>query len=358
MEDKKANRIKKNAERISNSAKKRAALSVRGIVSPLFCALLLIAAAVFLIHISRSYTKQPANAQEQTRLDNSYFFYLRQEESRLAAESEAQANAPKEVGDSVFGRYAILVRCSDGRVICQKNPDERMYPASMTKLMTVLVAIEQLSDPENTTFEVTQDIINYCIEQNASRAGFLAGEHVTALDLLYCTVLPSGADAALALANGIAGSESSFAVLMNQKARELGLNDTHFTNVTGLHDENHYTTLRDLAAIIQYGLHNQTFRDLVSAMRYTVSPTDMHTGGFTVRSTIYNAMQTYETECSYILGGKTGFTPQAGQCLAAYTRCNGDYYIVITADTSPTSYTANHIKDIDSLLEQFVVYAE
>lgn len=353
----KPNKVKTALLRIRKKAAKRAELSLRGTFTPVVCAVAFLACAVLLISVCRSYSASVDEPESLNRAENGYYLHLIEEESRLAAESIAAAQAPKEVGDGVFAQNVLMVRCSDGRVICRKGADLRIYPASMTKLITALVAIENLPDPDHTEFVVTQEIIDYCRSQSASRAGYLAGEHSTATDLLYCTVLPSGADAALALAQGIAGSESAFVALMNQKVRELGLENTNLTNVTGLHDDRHYTTLSDLSAIIRYGLQNDTFRELITSSRHTIVSTDLHPKGFTVRSTIFSAMANYETECPYILGGKTGFTLQAGQCLAAYTFCKNDYYLVIVANCAATNYSANHVMDVNALLEQYVVSA-
>ena len=342
-------------QKAGRALQKRANNTLRGFFVPFLCAAVLLCGSVFLFRSSGGYQSLVPAADSQSRLDNAYFSYLRAEESRLAAESIARANAPVELGDSIISRYAIMIRCSDGRVMCEKNADEKMYPASITKLMTVLVVLDRIPDPDSTVYEVTPDIINYCISQNASRAGFLSGEHVTVTDLLYATVLPSGAEAALTLAQGIAGTEQAFAELMNQKAASMGLTRTHFTNVTGLHDDDHYTTVRDLCSMVQQGLSVTAFRELVTTMRHSMAPTDQHPKGFTVYSTIHNSMKTYNKTCEYIVGGKTGYTPEAGQCLASVSDCMGDRYIIVTGNAGSTNYAANHIQDADSLLDRFVV---
>lgn len=156
----------------------------------------------------------------------------------------------------VFSKHAILVDLKDNKILYAREADERTYPASLTKMMTVLVAIENLSTE---MMKVPNDF-SYLYEQNAALAGFLPGDLVRTSDLLYGIMLPSGADAALTVAENIAGSEAKFVKLMNEKSKELGMNNTHFTNVIGLHDNNHYTTVHDLAILLEYALKIRRLR--------------------------------------------------------------------------------------------------
>src|SRR5699024_9607630 len=142
----------------------------------------------------------------------------------------------------------ILVRISDGQTVEEKDEDVQIYPASMTKMMTAIVAIENLSDL-NQTITLSQELFAPLYEEGASMAGFAPGDQVTAMDLLYGVILPSGAECCLGLAEQIAGSESAFADMMNAKAQELGMTATHFVTSTGLHDPEHYTTVRDLTKL-------------------------------------------------------------------------------------------------------------
>ena len=138
--------------------------------------------------------------------------------------------------------YAVLMQAGSGRVVGDINGETPMYPASMTKIMTTIVAIENLSDL-NQEITVTNDMIANLYAQDATQAGFQPGETVQAIDLLYGVMLPSGADCCIALADTIAGSEEGFVELMNQKAEKLGLENTHFCNTTGLHADDHYCLL-------------------------------------------------------------------------------------------------------------------
>ena len=133
----------------------------------------------------------------------------------------------------------VLTRLNDETVIASKNPDQVLYPASLTKIMTVITAID-LIDDLNEDVVMEEVFFDGLFEQEAAITGFLVDEVVTYNDLLYGAILPSGADACLALAYKLAGSEEKFVTLMNQKAGELGLSHTRFSNVTGLHDKNNY----------------------------------------------------------------------------------------------------------------------
>lgn len=175
-------------------------------------------------------------------------------------------------------RHAILLDAQSGRVLAQKRADERTAPASLTKMMTVLLAIE--GEP-NLDKQVTlpEDIFPPLQTENASMAGFMPGETVTVRDLLYGAMLPSGAECCETLARLVSGSEENFAALMNQKAAELGMKNTHFTNPTGLTDTEHYSSAADMAKLLQAALHNATFRTIFTAEHYTTTATAQHPGG-------------------------------------------------------------------------------
>ena len=167
----------------------------------------------------------------------------------------------------------ILVRLSDGQTVAEKDADVQIYPASMTKMMTAIVAIENLSDL-NQTITLSQELFAPLYEEGASMAGFAPGDQVTAMDLLYGVILPSGAECCLGLAEQIAGSESAFADMMNAKAQELGMTATHFVTSTGLHDPEHYTTVRDLTKLMTYALQNYEYRDVFDESPLPVLPVE------------------------------------------------------------------------------------
>ena len=200
----------------------------------------------------------------------------------------------------------------------------------MTKVMALLVAAEQVDNLEDTV-TLTSDIIDPLVEEDASRAGFEAGETVTVQDLLYGMALPSGADATEALAIYLAGDESAFVELMNDKVAELGLKHTHFTNASGLHDEDHYSTPEDIAMLMAYAMENPLCSEIMGTYQYTTSQTEQHPEGIPLTSTMYSRIYGNEAPGVLVKGGKTGFTNEAGSCLVSYAVTNkGNAYVFCT----------------------------
>lgn len=199
-------------------------------------------------------------------------------------------------------RHAILLDAQSGRVLAQKRADERTAPASLTKMMTVLLVIETEPDLDKQV-TLPEDIFPALQTEKASMAGFVPDETVTVRDLLYGAMLPSGAECCEALARLVSGSEDNFAALMNQKAAELGMKNTHFTNPTGLTDTEHYTT----------------------------TATAQHPEGVSLTSTLLGKLDGTELPTgTRIEGGKTGYTAAAGLCLASLATVNGKEYILVT----------------------------
>lgn len=232
--------------------------------------------------------------------------------------------------DKLKSSNAILVRLTDHAVLMQKNSQKKIYPASLTKIMTAIVAIENLPDL-NEEIELPKSIFEGLYKADASMAGFLPGEKVKAIDLLYGAILPSGAECCIALADHISGSEKNFAELMNEKAEALDMKNTSFVNSTGLHDKNHYTTVNDLAILLTDALHNDVFREIFTAYCHFIQPTNRHPDGITIYSTMYEKLGDQNIADGEILGGKTGYTDKAGLCLASLAKVGNQEYILITA---------------------------
>ena len=250
----------------------------------------------------------------------------------------------------VFSKHAILVDLKDNKILYAREADERTYPASLTKMMTVLVAIENLSTE---MMKVPNDF-SYLYEQNAALAGFLPGDLVRTSDLLYGIMLPSGADAALTVAENIAGSEAKFVKLMNEKSKELGMNNTHFTNVIGLHDNNHYTTVHDLAILLEYALKNPTFKKIFTTDIYTTAPTQ-YSDGMTFQSRLFSKIDSPNFNGGKLLGGKTGYTEEAELCLASLATDGKKEYILVTTNAEGGPYTEQtNILDAFNLYERFL----
>ena len=157
------------------------------------------------------------------------------------------------LGDAVDSQYAVLITADTSTVIAQKDRNARIHPASLTKIMSLIVAYEAIDDLSE-TFCVTSNIIDPLYLAEATLAGFAPGEEVTVQDLLYGMILPSGAEASVSLAIHTAGSEEAFVERMNEKAKEMGLTSTHFTNCSGLHDADHYCSCPAMAMILPYAL--------------------------------------------------------------------------------------------------------
>ncbi|NLL67584.1 MAG: D-alanyl-D-alanine carboxypeptidase [Clostridiaceae bacterium] len=236
---------------------------------------------------------------------------------------------------------AILIRLEDNTILMQQNSEEKIFPASMTKMLTAIVAIDNLSDL-NEEIELTHYTFNGLFGANASMAGFQAGEKVRAIDLLYGVMLPSGAEACIGLADEIAGSEKNFVRMMNQKAADIGMDNTHFENTTGLHDENHYTTVKDLSILLSYALQNNTFREIFTASRHSTKPTNKHPDGITLYSTMFEKLNNQNINGGKFLGGKTGYTDKAGLCLASLAKVGDQEYILVTAGAKGDIYSEQY----------------
>lgn len=233
------------------------------------------------------------------------------------------------LGSEINSKAVVFIDNKTYTVVASKNEDLKCYPASTTKIMTLLVAVENIKDL-NDTFKMTYEITDPLWEQEATVAGFLSSEVITLEDMLYGTILPSGGDAAIGLAVKISGSEEEFVKLMNKKAKKLGLENTNFTNCTGLYNKNHYTTPQDLAVILKEAMKNELCRKILKTQTYTSSKTPQHTEGITMNSTLFNYMYGTEAENAVIEGGKTGYVGQSGYCIATFGTSNaGNEYICV-----------------------------
>lgn len=238
--------------------------------------------------------------------------------------------------------YAVLMQVRGGRVIGEINGDQQMYPASMTKIMTTIVAIENLKDLDQ-EITLTNEMFAGLYEQDATQAGFQPGETVRAIDLLYGVMLPSGAECCIALADTISGSEADFVTLMNEKAAKLGMSGTNFCDTTGLHDANHYSTAKDIAVLLKYALRNDTFREIIESPYHSTPATNIHPDGITFYSTMFKNLSDTVVTDGQIMGGKTGYTGEAGHCLASFAEIDGTEYILVTGGASGTGIP--HIND-------------
>lgn len=269
-------------------------------------------------------------------------------ETEIDGESTTQDISFSEIArlDTLNSPYAILMDASTGEILAAQNADTQMYPASMTKILTAVTAMENVGSLDETV-TMPYEIYESLYEEGASMAGFEAGEQASVRELLYGVILPSGAECCITLADLIDGSQSAFVQRMNEKAQELGMNSTHFVTCTGLHDAQHYSTVRDIAVLLQYALQNSDFREIFTAHSYSVAPTAQHPEGFTFYSTMFQSLGDASVTGGEILGGKTGYTEEAGLCLASLAQVNGREYILVTAG-APGSHDTEPLHTIDA----------
>ena len=257
----------------------------------------------------------------------------------------------------INSQYAVLMQANGGRVVWEVNGDEQMYPASLTKVMTTIVAIEELESLEQ-QITLSNGIFEQLQGQNATQAGFQAGESVRVIDLLYGAMLPSGAECCLGLAEFISGSEEKFVELMNKKAEDLGMDNTHFEDVTGLHDPEHYSTAKDMAILLKYVIRNETFREIAESSHHSTGVTNIHPDGITYYSTMFKNLTDSQVTGGEILGGKTGYTGEAGLCLASYATIEDREYVLVTAGAWGDSGEVLHIQDALTVYNKLGVAAQ
>lgn len=229
----------------------------------------------------------------------------------------------------------ILYNMNDNSVLIEKSSNEKTNIASLTKIMTVIVAIENIDDFDG-KIKITRPMI-YDIAWDVAVTGFKIGDTVTYNDLLYGAILSSGADAVNALAISIGGNLNNFVILMNQKAKELDLKNTHFENVTGLYNSNHYSSAYDISKLLIYSLKNKKFKDVFETEYYT------STNNIKMKSTIVN-YNSSNRDISYITGAKTGYISKAGYCLASTATLNNVNYLLVTLNAF-NDKNSPHIKD-------------
>ena len=229
---------------------------------------------------------------------------------------------------------AIVYDLTSDKILYEKNSNEQTNIASLTKIMTTITAIEKIDDL-NEEVIITEEILD-TVSKKASIAGLKKNDKVTHEDLLYASMLPSGADATNTLAISLSGSIDNFVKDMNNKAKELGMKDTHFVNVTGLDEEGHYSTANDISILLKYSLKNKLFKEIFTTRKYKLS------NKLKVESTINKYK---EINTSKILGSKTGYTKKAGLCLATLMEDEEHEIIVITINAKNNSKRNNHLVD-------------
>lgn len=240
----------------------------------------------------------------------------------------------------ITGEYVTVYNMNEDILLYSKNDTKKTSIASLTKMMTTLVAIEEIDNLDKIVTIKERDFegtVGY------SKAGFKVGDKVTYRDLLYGIILPSGADAVNAVVNNTLGYDK-FIKKMNETAKKIGMNDTSYANPVGKDDENNYSTSNDLAKLLKYALKNETFKTIFTTKNYKTS------NGLNLESTVNryeNILNTNE-----IKGAKSGFTKDAGRCLASITTLNNVDYLLVVINSSTTS-PYNAVKDTITIYDYY-----
>jgi D-alanyl-D-alanine carboxypeptidase (penicillin-binding protein 5/6) len=230
---------------------------------------------------------------------------------------------------SINSKIVEVYDINDDKVLYEVDSNKQTSIASLTKIATVITAIENIKNL-NEEVVITKEIMD-TVSWDASKAGLKVGDKVTYKDLLYAAMLPSGADATNALAILISGSIDNYVIKMNELAKKIGLENTHFVNVTGLDINDHYSTANDVRKLLNYALKNKTFKEVYVTKEYTLA------NGLIVKSTV-NDKYGKTIDVSKILGSKTGYTGNAGYCIATLSKTDGHDIIIVLLG-------ANHIND-------------
>lgn len=249
---------------------------------------------------------------------------------------------------TTYSPCCLLMESKTGKVIYDKNGYEKMYPASTTKIMTAILALEhcELTDVATASYEAV-----FTVPVGYTNANIQVGEELTVNQLLHVLLISSANEAANVLAEHIAGSVESFATMMNTKAEEIGCLNTHFVNANGVHNENHYSTAYDLAIMGKYAMQNETFREIVNTTFYTLPatnkyPTNDRVFGTTnelIKKDTSDKVDNYYYE--YATGAKTGYTNAAKNCIVATAKKDDIEYIVVIlgAQTTENGLSARYL---------------
>ncbi len=231
--------------------------------------------------------------------------------------------------EEIWSYNVVLMDEETGEILYKLDENEKVYPASLTKIITTMVAIED-NRGEGELYEFDHDLIHEMIMEDATMAGFLEGDKVDKEDLIYGCMLPSGGEASIGLAEMTSGSSQAHVERMNKLVEDLGMSSTHFTNVTGLHHPENYSTAKELAEITRVGLRNPEFDKIFTSPGFVSSPTAHYPNGVYMDYSVRQFADELDTPGIEILGGKTGFTEKAGLCLASAAIVDGKRYILVT----------------------------
>ena len=241
-------------------------------------------------------------------------------------------NVSAEELPNIESKNVLFINADRNEVIYEKAPSDKVLIASLTKVMTALVGIENIGNIDE-KIVITNDMIKD-IEIDYTKVGFKVGDTITYKDVLYGILLKSGADATNIIAISTSSTIDNFVEKMNQKAKELKMRDTHFTNTIGKDNENHYSTAKDLSILLKYAYKNDTFREIFTTENYITSDSKYNISG------PLKYLHNDDLKMDYVKGAKTGYTKAAGHCLVSVAKNNNDEFLLVTIGNDSQNATA------------------
>ncbi len=251
-------------------------------------------------------------------------------------------------GFELNARGAILISLDTDEVLYSKNADQKMYPASITKLLVAAIVLDKTQNLDNEVITYTNDANNAILGTGASVIGLKIGEELTARQALYCLLISSGGDVAYAIAEHYGGSTESFMAMMNAKAQEIGMTSSNFGNPVGLHDDYTYTTPKDVSLLAKYVLKYDIILEITSLARYQLPATNM-SGVRYLSTTNFLIDPATNYFYKYAKGLKTGFTDEAGRCVVSTASLDGYSYLCIVMGCTTKGGVRNEFVDSRNL---------
>lgn len=239
-------------------------------------------------------------------------------------------------------KSALIYDITDNKTLYELNVAEERSIASLTKIVTTITALESIDDLQEEV-KTTNEMLSK-VRWDASIAGLKVGESYTYEDLLYASILPSGADATIAIAISTSGSIDNFVKKMNELTDRIGMTNSNFVNVHGLDEKNHYSTAEDIQKLLLYCLKNKKFKEIYTTKEYQLST------GQIVKSTVKTSGIRLGRDTSRILGSKTGFTLEAGLCMSAIINSDNHEVLIITLGAPPNTGNSYHLLDTLELI--------
>lgn len=248
--------------------------------------------------------------------------------------SSITASAFEVTGVDITAKAGMLVSMDTGEILYENNIDSKVYPASITKIMTATLMLESEKFNPEAKVAMTEEVLDMISGTGSSVSLMVEGEELTQLDLLYQVLMSSYGDSTLLAATTYGGSVENFVAMMNAKAQELGLSGTHYGNPIGLHDDETYTTVRDIYTLTKYALKNETFKTVCETSRHSMTTS---LSSRTLSTTNYLQDKNTNYYYQYAKGVKTGFTDEAGYCLVSTASYNGYNYMCILMNCSKST---------------------